>query len=476
MDYISNRIRDRISIVRNIGDNSDLLPLHQSLFEFYLIFVMGLLWNKNLKRLSEDEQEFLYQWLLKPSIGEIVGMIRKLDLDKQVGSNKKVNQAIEKYPEIRNKKIGHGYTFSDGIDIVINNLETLCDEIQNSNVVFYSSKIDIISVLSKDDLCFKGLNYKSDGSFVNWSCPIASAKNLEKGNVYALLEDNQYLKLSPFVEIDDFGEKLYLYNSIEEKLSGRIKYNRLLSTGTKQKEWDDIARLCIVNDGNKIKTGNGTIINVFERNYTTFIGEGIKKSIISFLTKNKSYVCATIWGHGGVGKTATIQSVCDDLANNESKAFDYILFLSAKDRNYNTLTGNIDQISDSISTFKQLISKVNLLIFEEQSSDPQKIVEYDGKLLLIIDDYETFVKDDRDRIESFLQDLNITHHKVIITTRATSINIGLQFPTSELAEKDAVLFLLQLVDNLHLGDSKVIAQELSKKSISEHFYKITSIL
>ena len=217
MDYISNKIRDRISIVRNIGDNSDLLPLHQSLFEFYLIFVMGLLWNKNLKRLSEDEQEFLYQWLLKPSIGEIVGMIRKLDLDKQVGSNKKVNQAIEKYPEIRNKKIGHGYTFSDGIDIVINNLETLCDEIQNSNVVFYSSKIDIISVLSKDDLCFKGLNYKSDGSFVNWSCPIASAKNLEKGNVYALLEDNQYLKLSPFVEIDDFGEKLYLYSKHPNK-------------------------------------------------------------------------------------------------------------------------------------------------------------------------------------------------------------------------------------------------------------------
>lgn len=474
MDYISKSIKERISIVQSIGSPNELLILSQSLLEYYLVLAFGLLWNKNKQKLDEEDQEYIYLKMLRPTIGDTINLIRKLDTDKFFRNNKKLSDALDEYPGIRNQGIGHGYTYSDGAEEVSKQLEAICKVFQDSKVPFYSGNIDFVLVQSKDNLIFKGLNFRSDGTVISWKYPINSACDLETGYLYALFEDNQYLRVSPFIEIDDFGAQLYTYQSIEEKLIGRIKYNRLLSTGDKRKDWEEIARLCIINDGSKVKTSNGTILNVFDRNYTTFIGgEEIKTKIISFLTKNKSSVCATIWGHGGVGKTATVQSVCDDLANNDKKVFDYILFLSAKDRYYNTYTGNIEQLSDSISTYQQLISKINYLVFGEQSEDAKRIIEYDGRILLIIDDFETFLKEDRESIEAFIQELNTEHHKVLITTRATSINIGLQFPSNELAEKEAVEFLKHLLESKQLATPSSVAQDFSDPLVSEQFYRIT---
>jgi len=472
MDYISSKIENRISIVRNINTTTDLMVLYQSRLEFQMTYLLGYLWNKNKEKLDEIDRESLYQMAQRPTIGDIVDMCRRLDADNQFRKNKNFQKALLDYPHLRNQFIGHGFTYADGQDEVLGQLQKMSDAIQDCEIPIFSNAIDLVSVLTKEGISNKGVCYKSNGEVLSWSCPEA-AVDVQAGHLYAV-DGLTYYCLSPFVEIDDFGNSIYTYSSIEEKLLGKIKYNQLLQTGVKHKEWEEISRLCISNDGKKQKTSNGTIINTFERNYHRYIGVGIKNTLRQFLTKNKASVCATIWGHGGVGKTATVQSVCEDLANEDHKFFDYIVFLSAKDRRYNTYTGDIEKITDSISTYEELVNGVNSLMFGSQSNQIDQIVNYDGKLLLIIDDYETFTKENKDKIENFIQQLNTSHHKVLVTTRAASINLGMMFHNNELSEDDAVEFLLDIIENENLGDKEYYKRRMQDKNLRHVFFLATS--
>jgi len=76
------------------------------------------------------------------------------------------------------------------------------------------------------------------------------------------------------------------------------------------------------------------------------------------------------------------------------------------------------------------------------SADP--ILGFDGKLLLVIDDFETFSATDKSKIEDFIKRLDINRHKVIITTRA-NIVIGIEFQSNELKEDSTLEFLLQVL-------------------------------
>ena len=88
MDYISKSIKERISIVRSIGSPNELLILSQSLLEYYLVLAFGLLWNKNKQKLDEEDQEYIYLKMLRPTIGDTINLIRKLDTDKYFRNNK----------------------------------------------------------------------------------------------------------------------------------------------------------------------------------------------------------------------------------------------------------------------------------------------------------------------------------------------------------------------------------------------------
>ena len=473
MDYITNKVNNRIAIVKNLNNSNDLLVYYQSRLEYQMILLLGYLWNKNRDNLDEIEKEQLYNMVQRPTIGDIADMCKRLDTQNTFRKNKKFAQALQKYPGLRNSYLGHGYTYADSQDTIISQLGDLSNAIQESNIDIFRDDIDFIYVSSIESSCYKGVCYKSNGNIIPWSCP-TNVCILQVGHLYASQNVNNYFCLSPFLDIDNFGNGIYIYCNIEEKLLGKIKYNRLLETGVKHLEWDEIAKLCITSDGLKIKTSNGTIINVFDRNYKKYIGVGIKNKLRDFLLKNKASVCATIWGHGGVGKTATVQSVCEDLANEASKHFEYIIFMSAKDRRYNMYTGNIEQISESITTYEELISGINMMMFGTQTDQIEQIISYDGKLLLIIDDYETFSKENKDKIELFIQQLNTNHHKVLVTTRAANINLGLKFHNNELSEGDSVEFLLDIVENEGLGDKNYFKQEMQNEEMKHTFFAITN--
>ena len=137
-----------------------------------------------------------------------------------------------------------------------------------------------------------------------------AAHQFKAGNVYAMRSANDYLRLSPFVvlmEPDDY----YIFRNVSERMLGRAEYNQVLRTGTINITWPDFT-VDLANDGGRRMSVNGTIINVYKKNYDQYVNVGTTTAIIKrFILRNRSSVCATIWGHGGVGKTAMVQNVCE---------------------------------------------------------------------------------------------------------------------------------------------------------------------
>ncbi|WOD43741.1 NB-ARC domain-containing protein [Hwangdonia lutea] len=477
MNYIFNQIEKRINFLKSDSQDSELRVYYQSKFEFSLIYVLAYLWNKNWSSIDINEREYVVNCILKPSIGTIVSIIRKLDIENEFFGNKKLKKLsnfIDKYPNFRNEKIGHGYSFDDDTEAYLEFFEEFFDELETKNLNIIFDNCDIIKVTKKEENLFKGISYKPDGvTYLAWSCP-QEIFDFEIGDIYLYTIENNYIRISPFILIESESE-FYSFCSIEEKLTGRTKYNRLLKTAHLTSDVLEFERLSLSTDNSKRKSANGTVINLFENNFKKYIDIGITKNIIQFLSKNRSSVFATIWGHGGVGKTASIQRVCEILCNQERKLFDYIIFLSAKDRYYNYYQGKINPINDGISSLEDIISTVNSIIFNNADFDIELVKNYQGKLLIIIDDFETFTKNEKDRIVTFIKQLDINHHKVVLTTRAATLITGEEIQTKELDENETIIFLKEAVYNeIPSYNTKLLDKELKKAEIKKKIFQITS--
>lgn len=475
MDYIRKQIELRINLLQTNGNKNEIREHLQASLEYVLIYLLSYLWNKNIQKLDYEDKEYVFQTIIKPTIGNIVAICRKLDIDKEIFKKNSLSRALDEYPAVRNELIGHGFVYVDASEMLINALQKIYEGVLATDLAVLNSDIDLVCVTDKVNSTYKGILYKSDGSrYLPWACK-DEISSFEVGSLYASLEPNSYFRLSPFVEISNYGSELFFFACIDEKLLGKVKYNRLLIHGTKYKEWNELCELDVTNDGIKLKSHNGTIRNIYENNYKKYIDIGIKGKLRTFLIRNNASVCATVWGHGGVGKTATIQSLCEDLANDEKKVFDYIVFLSAKDRRYDYYTGKIIEITDRISTFSELISGVNKVLFNVETDDPNQIFELSmKKIFLVIDDFETFPKEEKDKIEDFVSCLNTNNHKVIITTRAANISIGQEFQTNELTQEETMKFLLEVIRNEELGDIELIKKHLNKPEIIHKIYEVTN--
>lgn len=477
MNFISSQLNRKIAFLQSDGQSSELKSYYQAKFELYIIYIMSYLWNKHWSELGAEHKEQVARQILKPSIGTIVSITRQLDFNKEFFGNKKLkllSQFINDYPGFRNEKIGHGFSFEDDIDDYLKFFEDFFSIIEGSNVHNIFDSIDLIKVLKEEGGFYKGISYKSDGiTYLSWVCP-KNVREFEVGEVYALANNSEYFKISPFILIQNESD-FFSFVSIEEKLTGRAKYNRLIKTGNSSFFINAFEKLWVSGDGTKRKSVNGTVINVFENNYRKYIDVGITSQIANFLGKNRSSVFATIWGHGGVGKTASIQRVCDMLCSQDSKIFDYIIFLSAKDRLYNIYQGKVDSIVGGISSLNDIIINLNKIIFDSLDPDPTPIISYEGKILIVIDDFETFVSTEKDRIVSFIKELDINHHKVVLTTRAAILITGEEIQTKELNEDESVLFLHQaIVNEVPSFNTGLLKKELENDAIKKSVFKITS--
>lgn len=473
MDFILRKINQHIDIINTTGDVETIRTHLQSRIEYILTLILAYLWNKNFDALDETDKELTFAKILQPSIGTIIDVCRTLDVDKEFFGNKTVSKCINEYPSIRNTILGHGYTYEDKITENDKGFEELYQRLIESNRSFLSDNIEYVHVIKSDGTIYKGIKYGDKiGEISPWSMPKELGK-LEDDTLYILFND-VYYKVSPFILIQKTGDEIFIFNKITEKLNGRIHYNQLIYTGVTDIDWIPFSNFCLSSDGFKERTSNGTIRNVYENNYTHYIDVGVHKELINFLDKNKASVIATLWGHGGIGKTATIQNVCDYYANKDYKTFDYIIFLSAKDRRYNYYKGVIEPIDGGITTFSEIISVVNKLINGEEVVNESYILEYSGKMLLVIDDFESFAKEEAQKISAFITRLDINHHKVVITTRSANLSIGQEIKTNELNEEQTYDFLTNIFANEDIPISTPDKKLLETKEYKKQVYNITS--
>lgn len=474
MDYISKKIGDKSHLFQFSNNYRDAATQEQSRLEYVLILILGYLWNKNINKIEQDIRDKCFREISRPSVGTIIDLARTLDLDNEsFGSNrfKKFKESINSYPKIRNEKIGHGFSFDDDAKELYKKFSDLHDTLAKFPPEFISGEIDILKVISEEVSNYKAISFKANGEYLPVTIPKQKIQ-LEVESVYIKSKSN-ISKISPFLVINGIDE-FYIYSFTEDKLASRAMFNKLLTTDRKYFEIPELTASTIETYDSRRRSANGTITNNYENNYKKYIDTSIVKKLINFLKNSKSTVFATLWGHGGVGKTAAIQRVCETLLLDERKNFDYIIFTSAKDRLYNYYTGEIDAIDSSADSLDAVIRFINKTIFNQESANEEDIINFQGKALIVLDDYETFSAEEKIKLVEFIKRLNISHHKVVITTRSASHITGEEIQVEELTPRETLEFFDSVIEN-ELGlDRTQYKRSSNVEELEQRLHELTS--
>ena len=88
MNFIQNKIFEKIKVLETFENKQQLIPYYQSFIEFNLIYTLSYLWNRYILQISAEEREFIYNNINSPTIGTIVSIIRKLDFENEISNDK----------------------------------------------------------------------------------------------------------------------------------------------------------------------------------------------------------------------------------------------------------------------------------------------------------------------------------------------------------------------------------------------------
>ncbi len=493
MDFILAKIEKNIQRFESRNEQVETKEFYRSRIEYLLYLLLGYLWNKNFELLDDNKKKKASRDVIRPTVGQLIYLLDDLDVNRDFFTDKNLRQLFEKYRDVRNEKHGHGYLYLEGTKEYLQELNDNYLLIKSSNNFLFNDNIYLVLVEKYDSKSqtYFGTKFTPEGFDENWSCP-EKVEKFSINSIYGFKVQGLtpiYFKLSPFIHIIDESE-YYVYKNVCEKRRGEVEYNRINKDGVKIIEWPFFANQLMVHNlkagTGKVSDINGTIINDFTPNYFKDghiyipIGEN-KKKIEDFLIGEESTyaVCANLWGHGGVGKTATIQSYCMDFLTKKKRYFNYIIFLSAKDRFFNVYTNKKESIleSERIGSFESLILNINkILLGDENAECDLEIIKNhtNGKILLVIDDFETFSNDDRVKIDDFVRKLNPLYHKVIITTRAT-VGIGTSnIDCNELTGKQTIEFIQKaLIEKYPNQNFKNSEKYINNSDNNEILRKIT---
>lgn len=472
MDFILHKINERIGF-----DDDNQAMLHQVRIEYLLNAVVAYLYGCNFNKISIEKKSSIVTSMSKPTIGSLIHYCEELDVDNELKKYNNMITFFSEYRDFRNTHLGHSFVFENGKSDIVEKLNDLYERLLKTECPIICDDVDIIQVKRKQNNIFVGLRYTSSGKISRWQCPVNSFDFVEEA-FYFYMGVNNYYKITPFIHMEDYGDRLFLFKGIDSSKAwsvGKVKYNNMLKKEDFERLWPDFVNVQIAKDCDKILYPNGTTMNVYKKNYIKYIDIGIKKEIKKFLEKDRSSVCAILWGSGGIGKTATVQSICEDYANIEFKFFDFIFFLSAKNRRYDYYKGNIEKIDDAISTLEHIIEKINKIVFGDAKKKVDHFLNLKGKKsLIVIDDFETFPQEEKEKIEDFISQLDINNHKVIITTRSANINIGKEIKTGELSEEKTIEFLFGALENESITLTREDEKSLRSENARKFIYKSTA--
>lgn len=487
MDYILSRIENQLSLMDE--GSYDYITYLRTRIEYSLFLCLGVLWE-NFGKLPAGKQKGIIASLNNLSIGSAVSAIR--DLNAVSGQytifNKHFGKQIDSYPAIRNTKMGHGYEMAASIASALTPLYH--DMFDNSPLL--QAPCDMIVIKQYDPAAgnYIGVRFPADknGQGARWSCPkeLITHEETDFPRTYIVYENNYY-KISPFVFIDPSAQAPFVFNSLVEKVVGKVRLSSVFPAtyGSANQDYcfNELIYMSTSEGDRQISQSNGTIMNNFTLNYNKYIDVGFHKLIEEFLFKNRAYVSATVWGHGGVGKTACIQKTCRDLFNSSKKKFSYIIFITAKDRIYNPKTGQIDSSTGNISLYSEIIKSIATVLFNDVNSTltdealseyEQRISNFEDTLLIVIDDYETFEDSEKEKISNFLSRLDARYHKAIITTRNRRFVIGQPIPCNELDRQGTKKFIQAAIQEQNPAHYADMDRVLKNEDLLARIHEATS--
>ncbi|OCA87902.1 hypothetical protein A8F94_08705 [Bacillus sp. FJAT-27225] len=488
MDFIINKFNNRIKRYRRKENTVIFQSILRQRTDYLFTLSIAYLLEKNKNEIDFDSHsKFIYD-SSKLSTGHYIKYLREFDLSKEIFINKKVKTTLNNFPNIRNNKYGHGFTMTE---VELNKFnDSMVDlyEILTNEVDVLKSEYFYYYVEGKDQDEYYGYRIGPDGEFDEWSVTpkyfFGSELKLYNTYISAPSKPNFYIKVSPFIHLQD-EETALLFLKLEEKLTGRIKYSKILGEDDYYLEWEEIKDLFYSPDQERKLSLNGLIMNKFENNYSEYfnLDKTLEKGIYDFLIKNNSSVALTLWGHGGVGKTALVQHICNRLFNDSKKLFDYVVFISAKDRKFNYMSGEIETIENNIRSLNEVVYKISQVLFEPmleydyflQNIDvfKDKIFSISQKALFVIDDFETFNENEREQIIDFAKKLNINYHKVIFTSRIKHGLTGEQLTSVELNENASIDFLTNVFKSEFKWNMERIDELVSDSSKMDLIHKAT---
>ena len=506
MDYINAGIWDNINFLKRKNSPniySTLAQYYRMLFEYHLTLMFACLWDRKEYQISvEKRREIIKEVMIKPVWGKVLNCITYMNevgvpvFDLSGGYEKMLSDG---FINVRNNNFGH--------KIIIPNVQEksykkLCEELEK-----------LLKKLASFEQKFWGDNCE----FLVRQDPIEQAQII----IFQPNHSPQYRDVEKKIAAEYTQEALYFHCDAgyfkvwpflrSEERNG-VNYDFYYFTSCKENGQFYYCRVSEINDDDSepkmfpnfftsyrkvskytVERANGVISNKFENNYDYFINIApftkCVTQIWDFLIKNQSNTCLTIRGSGGVGKTALVHYICTKyLFETPAKpAFNYVIFCSAKDREYklNAMTehGQIyaidsEKVVDSYQKILCTACRVLSIEFESETqkniSEMEDAILKESGVLFIIDDFETLTDSEKEKVVNLINRMQISRHKVLITTRSQYM-IGLTYDIERMNEEQVISFMKERFKNIPNPDSNIeqFKELLAQKATREKIYNVT---
>lgn len=482
MDYILSRIEKEIELGEYEEERICQINLYRVWFEYVIVSLFSILYNMFGRENKNLIDQIIDDLNKGASAGKLLQYCIRMDTGKVLLTDELKDKLFE-YTRIRN--IGWGHSFScqkEDYDNFSNQLSELFHSLKCLKHPTLENKQRFYKINKIDGKRYFGIRYEHDGQREKFEME-SSSVSFDIDNVYSLdlmydcepIDYSKFQRVSPFIDLK--GEHVYFVDKIKRKNVGQIHYHHLFQKEEKTytRDWPELVFNKPDPESKIIEMDNGTIINKFERNYSKFVDEiavHIIQKITEFL-ENKSSDLAVVRGMGGIGKTAIVQKLCNDLSEDANHPFSYIIFLTAKKRSFDYKEGVLRDLlrdekkqSNYVSSFEDVQRELREIfeISEETDGNSFCFKSNKEKILLVIDDFESFNESDSEKITNAIKELNAIYHKVIITTRDQNVSSNNDIRTTHLSEKESILFL-QEIHSFSESERKKLEDENVRKAI-----------
>ncbi len=440
--------------------------------------------NLDGKELTEGSKNIIISFLFNAckKSGEIKELLFNSD------------EAIEQFwklIKIRNKYAHSFVSTGDSEEMLLKNIEST-----NARIPLLGEEFSLVVFTEYNRISQRYIawEYDSDGSLPK-SISV-SPKNVKRKGEYIesdfprtyLKYNGTYYKLSPFVHIVPRTDQFLVLNQMLNVELGMIKLSNIFPQGNindllySKLSFPEFKVSGLQKNKNiVIKPQTGVVVSSFTPNYIeeAYVEDitGIEGRIKEHIYGNKalSSVITTIWGHGGVGKTACVQHIIGELLKDEDSLYDHIVFASAKDREFDTDLGKIKEIDNPVKSYRDVLFEINKVLmngdeddFDEE--DVEDIIRGYGtngenkKILIVIDDFETFDDDEKTKIINLFSQARASFVKVLITTRNKQIVAGNEISVNELDIESSIRFIKSYISKIANieGTSGSVQKKLDK--------------